>query len=84
VHKLLDLLVLGKKLGYVHRFKDAPYKVLGRKHRVLFHDHATNLMLGLLFGREAFISGELHDLLDGVESWLKRQQKLRERRLTRS
>jgi len=68
VHRALDRLVLGRELPFVHRFKDKPFKVLGRRHRVVFHDPATNIILGLLFGPEAMVSGFLHDLADHAES----------------
>jgi hypothetical protein len=72
-HMLLDKVVLGRAMPEVHRFKDGPAKYLGKHHRKLFHDHLTNILLGVVYGPEAFVSGELHDLLDRAESALKRE-----------
>jgi len=79
VHRKLDEIVLGRPYDVVHKFKDAPYKVLGKRHRVLFHDPYTNFILGLLFGYKAMISGFLHDLADKAETCMK----MRKRRIMR-
>jgi hypothetical protein len=83
-HMLLDKAVLGKAMPEVHRFKDGPAKYLGKHHRRLFHDHLTNILLGMAYGPEAFISGELHDLLDRAESALKRPRRSSSARSRRS
>lgn len=70
-HMLVDRMILGKAMPEVHRFKDGPAKYLGKNHRRLFHDHLTNMLLGAAYGPEAFISGELHDLLDRADSALR-------------
>jgi len=75
VHRAIDRLVLGRELPHVHRFKDKPYKVLGRRHRVVFHDPDTNIILGLLFGPEAMVSGFLHDLADQAESLARKRRR---------
>lgn len=67
IHRLIDKLVLGKEMEHVHLIKDAPYKIFpGKKHREWFHDRTTNLILGIFFGPEAFIAGELHDWADNT------------------
>jgi len=72
-HRRLDKLVLGVELPEVHELKDRPYRVLGPRHRILFHDNESNLILGLLFGPKAALSGVLHDLADrGSGKWRRR------------
>lgn len=54
-----------KGYGYVDRFKDSPFKVLGRRHRILRHDPLTNILLAVeKRDPRAFLAGELHDLVD--------------------
>jgi len=81
IHLLFDKLILGEEHPEVHKFKDAPAKLLGPKHRIYFHDHTTNLLLGVMYGPKAFLSGELHDMLDKHYTQQKRKtQKRRKRR----
>jgi len=47
VHKYFERLILGKEYD-VGRIIDKPAKYLGKKHRILFHDTETALILGLL------------------------------------
>jgi len=61
LHRRVDRLILKKSFPKVHIAKDWPYVVLGPRHRILFHDMTTNFLIGLLYGREAFISACLHD-----------------------
>ena len=73
IHNQVTALFFGedtaKKLEWVCAMKDKPSKWLGRGHRVLFHDHATNLAIGLISGDyRAYIASELHDLLDFSET----------------
>ena len=74
-HELIDKVFLGRAHPEVHKFKDAPARLLGPSHRKLFHDHITNMLLGLVYGPEAFIAGELHDLLDFSTTKLKRKNR---------
>jgi len=37
IHRYIDPLFLGKEFPHVHRWMDEPYKLLGRKHRILRH-----------------------------------------------
>lgn len=64
VHRAIDRIFLGEEFDVVHRIKDAPAKVFGKKHRKFFHDPLTNLYIGLRYGEKAFISAVLHDLVD--------------------
>jgi len=72
-HEELTRRLLGRGYGEVHAIKDAPAKFLGARHRRLFHDHYTNIMLGAMYGPQAFVAGELHDLLDVVSTEAKRR-----------
>jgi hypothetical protein len=64
-HRRIRHLLGLKGYGYVDRYKDAPFKVLGRRHRILRHDLLTNLLLAVETGDpRAFLAGELHDLAD--------------------
>jgi hypothetical protein len=73
-HKAIDRAILGREHPLVHIIKDYPYKFLGKRHRILFHDHETNLILGLLLGPEAFISAELHDIADRFDTKMRRRK----------
>ena len=64
VHRRLDRLILGREMPHVHLMKDWPYRVLGPRHRIVGHDMFTNILIGLLYGRDAFISAVLHDIAD--------------------
>lgn len=74
-HRLIDELVLKKQFPEVHWFKDRPYLYYGPHHRKVRHDHATNLMIGALLGSDAFISAEMHDLVDFSYSALKKARR---------
>jgi len=39
----------------------------------------TNVLLGLVFGKEAFISGELHDIADRLISGKEKKRKWRQK-----
>lgn len=73
IHNQVTALFFGedtaKKLEWVCAMKDKPSKWLGRGHRVLFHDHATNLAIGI-FSRDptAWAIAELHDLVDQTDT----------------
>lgn len=47
-HKRTSKLLTGNSHDEVHKAIDAPYMVLGRKHRVLFHDPFSAAALGAL------------------------------------
>jgi hypothetical protein len=66
-HVALDKLVLGKSYSQVHKYIDMPYLVLGKKHRVMFHDPLTAILIGYMVGgNEGAISALLHIWLDRV------------------
>jgi len=75
IHRLIDRIVLGREYPHVHRWMDEPYKILGKKHRILRHDPIT---LFLKYGPSPeFISGLLHIMADRGESLLKKRRKRR-------
>lgn len=84
VHRRVRELLGLKGYDWVDDRKDKPYKVLGRRHRILYHDPATNLVLALETGDpKAFLAGALHDILDFTPSLkpkLKRRRFLRHQR----
>jgi hypothetical protein len=67
-HVALDRLLLGKTYERIHLMKDKPSKWMGSKHRKALHDPVSNLLLALIeYPKDptrAFLSGQLHDLLD--------------------
>ena len=68
-HRRIDRLVLGEERPFVHRFADAPYPVLGRRHRVVGHDVATGISIVALTGDPRdFVSHLLHVAADAAES----------------
>ena len=74
-HRRIDRAVLGREYPHVHRLKDRAYKVLGRRHRIVGHDPLFNLLIGCVFGPDAFLSACLHDLADklGGARWRRRR-----------
>jgi hypothetical protein len=68
VHEMIDLLILGKKYPKVHKTLDLPHKWLGSRHRVLFHDEVTAMLIGyMISGNEGMLSALLHVWLDRVK-----------------
>lgn len=66
VHKLVDRLLLGKAHPKVHKTIDAPYKLLKRKHRAVFHTPIEGFAIGAITEQsiEGGISGVLHVVVD--------------------
>jgi len=68
-HNIITKKLLGKTFDQIHAYKDQPAKTLGKAHRIVRHDHATNVMLGLKNRSvQAYVAGELHDLTDQAVS----------------
>ncbi len=75
-HEQLCRALLGDEYGYVHRFKDRPARYLGKRHRILFHDNATNIALALVSrDPKVYVAGLLHDLLDRADTQLRYPKK---------
>lgn len=77
-HEQLCKILLGDEYTHIHKFKDRPAKYLGKRHRILFHDNATNMALAL-FSRDpkVYAAALLHDLLDFSDTRLRHPKKAR-------
>jgi len=65
VHKKISKLLLGSSCERTHKAIDYPVKYLGKKHRILFHDPISAMVIGFLFdGYEGAASGLLHIVAD--------------------
>lgn len=62
--------MFGKVYETVHAIKDAPARQIpGPRHRQLRHDHISNAVIATELGDpEAFLAGEVHDILDRTVS----------------
>jgi hypothetical protein len=71
-HVALDRLLIGKTYERIHLMKDKPSKWMGSRHRKALHDPISNLFLALIeYPKDpasAFLSAQLHDLLDFAAS----------------
>ena len=74
-HKFVDRVFLGTEHPEVHTYIDAPYRIYGFQHRRLRHDNQTSLLIGAMFGAEAMVSSELHQLADFSYSALKKARR---------
>ena len=63
-HAKITEMILGETFDAVHEQMDKPSKLLGNKHRVLFHDRDTIIMQGLLHGPRAAAAAALHIATD--------------------
>jgi len=52
VHKEITRWILGKPHSKVHRAIDSPYKFLGAKHRILFHDPISAIVVARKASKE--------------------------------
>lgn len=69
VHKLFRKLLGLEKYWWVDKLVDYPSRFLGRKHRKLFHDLETTLLLYLLTGDVNVVKAHLlHILVDKLFS----------------
>src|SRR5208337_1082467 len=66
VHRAITRLLLGKPHAKVHRAIDYPYKFLGPKHRILFHDPVTSVLVARAASKEkgASLAAILHVITD--------------------
>lgn len=75
-HEQLCKALLGDEYTSIHAFKDRPAKYLGKRHRVLFHDQATNVALALVArDPKVYAAAVLHDLLDFSDTKLRYPKK---------
>jgi len=79
VHELVDLILFGRKFTMVHRLKDAPARVLGYAHRILYHDDLFNIALAMTSDNpiETYMAAKVHDILDWM--WTRAKRRARRR-----
>jgi hypothetical protein len=64
-HKKFSKLLIGYSCERTHKIIDYPVRFFGKKHRILFHDPASALIVGFLSdGLQGSISALTHILLD--------------------
>jgi len=69
VHRLISRFLTGYDCDRTHAAIDWPYKYLGRKHRIFFHDPLSAMMIGYLRdGEKGVVSGLAHIVTDYVVS----------------
>jgi len=79
IHKKISKILVGKDCKLTHKIIDYPVRFLGKKHRILFHDPVSALMIGLISdGYTGMISGLLHLATDRCCSKYKIVEKLAE------
>jgi hypothetical protein len=66
VHEYVDRRFLGKTYPKVHKALDAPIKLLGKKHRILFHSLPEAFAIGALTesSLKGGLAGVLHVITD--------------------
>jgi len=76
-HERITKLLLGSDYKHIHKFLDFPYLFLGKKHRKLFHDTLTPLLVGfILKDKKAYDASNLHIISDKVNSYIRKYYKL--------
>jgi hypothetical protein len=61
VHTKLSEALLGDGCNATHAVIDYPYRFLGRRHRILFHDPLSAMLLGYLAdGKKGVVSALMH------------------------
>ena len=64
LHRLFTRLLLGRDYGWLHREVDRPYRLLGPRHRILYHDGLTTLYYLIRYGPDEALAHLTHLLLD--------------------
>jgi hypothetical protein len=66
LHKYVDKLMFGKAYPEVHKALDKPCFWLGKKHRILFHDPLSAMILAYKASNDSYgwLSGYMHTWLD--------------------
>ncbi len=60
-HNKLSKIFLGKSCNRTHAAIDYPFRFMGRRHRILFHDPISAALIGYLAnGDEGALSGWMH------------------------
>jgi len=69
VHVYLDRLFFGESYWRIHKEMDKPFKVLGRGHRILFHDPAWAYIIASRLYRgdsNAVLAAQYHIIYDEI------------------
>jgi hypothetical protein len=56
-------ILIGYSCEHVHYLLDYPYKFLGKKHRILFHDPLSAMIIGYLVEGDKGIISALADII---------------------
>ncbi|MEM5766425.1 MAG: hypothetical protein QW423_02220 [Candidatus Aenigmatarchaeota archaeon] len=65
IHKKISKILTGKSCEKTNRTIDYPVKILGKKHRILFHDPISAFLIGLVCdGKEGAVSALIHIATD--------------------
>jgi hypothetical protein len=76
VHERISKILVGSSCEHVHYLLDFPYKFLGKKHRILFHDPISAILIGYLIeGYKGVISALAHIATDYFSSEIKKYLK---------
>ena len=82
-HLNLDELIFGKRFERVHHEKDVYAKWLGPSHRRIAHDPLSNIIIAFAQYPDdpvrAFLSGQVHDMVDVADTATKRASSKRAR-----
>jgi hypothetical protein len=72
-HKLISRYITGESCELTHVIMDYPVKYLRNRHRILFHDPVTALVIGILAdGYKGGASGLLHIATDYIDHSLRK------------
>lgn len=65
VHKKISKIVVDDSCERIHYLIDFPYRFLGKKHRILFHDPVSAVIIGYLAeGNKGVVSALTHIVAD--------------------
>jgi len=83
-YRLIEFLFgreVADKYAWVHKYKDAPWRIYGVRHREFRHGIISDIMLGVL-ARDPMVAvvGFIHDIQDMIDTALKREKVLSRRR----
>jgi len=73
VHGLISRMLVGNDCSATHKVMDMPYKIYQSRHRKLFHDPLSAVVLGFLTnGYDGVVAGLSHILADYLVTESKR------------
>lgn len=79
LHNLLNLLLLGDTYDWLNKTVDEPWRILGRMHRILFHDEKIDPLITYMVTRDigAALAHYLHIRLDKDKKLQKTMKKIK-------